>query len=192
VSIANLILNRSKERRALFSLFFSNETREYYLRELERITGISVGNIRRELNKFTEDRLFLTHRKGNLLFYKLNLKHPYYKELKKIIMSEVGIQADIQSILNKIKNIELAFIFGSFASRKASSDSDIDIMIIGNPDRETLTNKIAGLEKKFDREINYQVMKRSVYDKKKLDKNSFIFQIIEGQKIMLKGNENEL
>jgi len=35
-------------------------------------------------------------------------------------------------------------------------------------------------------------MKRSVYDKKKLDKNSFIFQIIEGQKIMLKGNENEL
>lgn len=78
MSIASLILNRSISRRKLLSLFFENENNEYYLREMARITGVPPSNVRRELKKLEEDRLFVITKKGNLLLYKLNKKHPWF------------------------------------------------------------------------------------------------------------------
>ncbi len=72
-------------------MYFTNEFKEYYLRELEKITGLSVGNIRRELNKLKEDKLFLTRRNGNQLYYQLNQKHPFYKiKAKKLIQANAA------------------------------------------------------------------------------------------------------
>ena len=48
--------------------------------------------------------------------------------------------------LNKIKT---ALIFGSFASKKEGEKSDMDLMIIGNPDITKLNNKISLLENKL-------------------------------------------
>lgn len=192
MSIANLILNKSQERRKLFSQFFANESREYYLRELERLTGIPVGNIRRELNKYTDDKLFLTKKTGNLLFYRLNTSHPLYKELKKILSTEIGIEFDLRNVLSKIKNIECACIFGSFAKGIARTDSDIDLIIIGNPKRDRLADDVAKIEKQYQREINYQVYKKELFQKKKDSKNSFVLKLLKEPKIMIIGNENEI
>lgn len=192
MSIASLILDRSQARRKLFGRFFTDESREYYLRELERLTNVPVGNIRRELNKYIEDRLFLTRRVGNLLYYRLNTKHPLYNELKKILATEIGIETRLINILSKISGIYMAFIFGSFAKRTTKSDSDIDLMIVGNPDREALAEKIGTFEKELQREINYQVRRKELFRGKCSGKSSFILKIIKEPKIFLIGNENEL
>jgi predicted nucleotidyltransferase len=192
MSLANLILKNSKERKAIFSQFISNEGEEFYLRELERITGISVGNIRRELNKYLDEELFITRKKGNLLFYKINTDHNLYPELKKILQTEIGIEADLKKELEQLDNLDFSFIFGSYAKGEAKTGSDIDLMIIGKPERKLLLNLISKLEKKYNRDINYQVNSKSTWLKKKKAKNSFVLSIVKGSTIVLIGDESEI
>ena len=64
-------LKRSKTREKLLRLYFSNPVKKYYLRELERILNLPVGNIRRELLSLEKSGLFKRGKNGkpSLLFY---------------------------------------------------------------------------------------------------------------------------
>jgi len=190
--MANLMLLRSKTRKKLLSFFLSNEQNKYYLRELERLTGVSVGNIRRELQPLKEDNFFVTERLGNLLFYKLNMQHPLYKEIKKILMTEIGIEADIKHALVKLSNIDVTFIYGSYASKKSRSDSDVDLMIVGSPNKETISDAISKLEKKYQREINYQIYSKKNYQEKLASNSSFLSELNSKPKIFLIGGSSDI
>ena len=67
-----LEITRSKLRKEILNLYFTNSEKQFYLRELERILNFSVGNIRRELLKLERIGLFKTEKKGNLTYYFLN------------------------------------------------------------------------------------------------------------------------
>lgn len=79
---------------------------------------------------------------------------PIYNELASIILKTEGVAKELQDSLSEI-GVEVAFIYGSFASGKAGVDSDIDIFIIGEVDEDNLIIKIREVEKKLSREINY-------------------------------------
>lgn len=190
--IESLYLTKSKIRRDLLVLFFSNITQKYYLRELQRMLGYSAGSIRRELLKFQKDNLFETQKTGNLLYYKLNTRHPLFNELKSIVSKTAGIEGSLKKTLLSMNNIKIAFIYGSFASKKEKASSDIDIMIIGNPNALYFNKKISELEKKIHREINPTFYTYSEYQKRKKNGSGFITDIINKPKIMLIGEENAL
>jgi len=103
--LETLYISKSKIRRDLLALFFTNPYQKYYLRELERILGYSAGSIRRELLKFQKDDLFKTEKAGNMLYYQLNTKHPLYRELKSIVAKTVGLEARIRIALSSIISI---------------------------------------------------------------------------------------
>jgi len=190
--LKTLYVTKSKIRQDLLTLFFTNPSQRYYLRELQRILGYSVGNIRRELLKFQEDKLFNTQRIGNLLYYSLNTGHPLFEELKSIVSKTVGVEGSLRKILLSIKNIKISFIYGSFASEQLKGTSDIDLMVIGNPNISILNEKIAGLEKRLKREINTTIYSWKEYKDKKEDKGGFILDLLENPKIMLTGKEDDL
>ncbi|MCX5801498.1 MAG: nucleotidyltransferase domain-containing protein [Candidatus Eisenbacteria bacterium] len=187
-----LYVTKSRIRQGLLSLFFSNPSQKYYLRQLERILGYSAGSIRRELLRFQRDNLFVTHRVGNLLYYSLNTGHPLFKELKAIVSKTVGVEGAVRKTLSSFKDIRLAFIYGSFASGREKATSDIDLMIIGRPDISVLNEKIAGLEKKLRREINPTIYSLQEYRAKKRVASGFIEEVLTAPKIMLVGKEDEL
>jgi len=190
--LETLYVSKSKIRQGLLSLFFSNPSQRYYLRQLERILGYSAGSIRRELLRFQRDNLFVTHRVGSLLYYSLDTRHPLFKELKAIVSKTVGVEGAVRRTLLSFKNIRLAFIYGSFASGREKSTSDIDLMIIGHPDISVLNEKIAELEKKLRREINPTIYSLQEYRAKKRVASGFIEEVFKAPKIMLVGKEDEL
>lgn len=190
--LKTLYVTKSKIRQDLLTLFFTNPSQRYYLRELQRILGYSVGNIRRELLKFQEDKLFNTQKIGNLLYYSLNTGHPLFEELKSIVSKTVGVEGSLRKILLSIKNIKISFIYGSFASEQLKATSDIDLMVIGNPNISILNEKIAGLENRLKREINTTIYSWKEYKDKKEDKGGFILDLLENPKIMLIGKEDDL
>lgn len=190
--LESLYISKSKIRQDLLTIFFTNPTQKYYLRELQRILGYSAGSIRRELLKFQKDNLFNTNKVGNLLFYSLNLSHPLFKELKSIVSKTVGVEGSLRKALSSLNGIKIAFIYGSFASKKEKSASDIDLMIIGNPNTSSLNEKIAGLEKRLKREINPTIYSPQEYKAKKRTNSGFIINLLKNPKIMLAGKENDL
>ena len=190
--LESLYITKSKIRQDLLTLFFTNQSQKYYLRELQRILGYSAGSIRRELLKYQKDNLFNTQKVGNLLYYSLNTKHPLFKELKSIISKTVGIEGGLRKALLSIEGIKIAFIYGSFAAKREKVTSDIDIMIIGNLNTSVLNEKVAELERILKREINISIYSPEEYERKKLLKSGFTIDVINNPKIMLVGKGDDL
>jgi len=182
---------KSKTRKALFTLYFTNPENDYYLRELERVLHIPVSMIRNELVNLEREGIFLSQRKGNLLYYSINKEYPLFLELKSIVFKTVGITGTLRQMLSEIGGVKTAFIYGSFAKKSENAASDIDLFILGDIDEDRLSGGLRRIEDILKREINYTLYsKRDFLRKKKTD--SFLKNIIDNPKIFLIGDKNEL
>lgn len=189
MSILNLV--RSRLRKRLLILYFSNPEKEFYLRELEKLLGFSVGNIRRELNQLKDEGIFKKEKKGNLLYYSLNLTSPLYNELRSLIAKTIGIEELLRKILIKIKGLHFAFIYGSFARGEGVADSDIDLFLIGSLNEIDLIKGLRSIEKQTKRVVNYTIYAIDEFKDSVRNKDSFIMNILKGKKIFLKGTHDE-
>lgn len=187
-----LKLKKSKTREKILRLFFSDITKKYYLRELERILGISVGNIRREVLSLEKSSILSKKKEGNQIYYYVNKNSPIFEEFKKIVSKTIGIEALIKESLENIRGITAAFIFGSYAKEREDQFSDIDLMIIGNPDENVLILKISKSEEELAREINYSIFSEKDIKEELRKKNVFLENVMENPKIFVKGNKNDL
>jgi predicted nucleotidyltransferase len=190
--IESLYISKSRIRRELLALFYTNPGQKYYLRELSRLLDCSVGSLRRELLKFQEDGLFLTERRGNLVFYSLNTSHPLYGEMKSIVAKTVGVVGSLKQALKSVPCVQVAFIYGSFASNRENPTSDIDVFIIGDASLMELSKVLRGVQKRLMREINPTLYVRDEYLKRKAEEGGFIKEILTKPKIMLIGTMDDL
>lgn len=174
-------------RRRLLTHYFTHADEKYYVREIARILDLDPGNLSKEFHKLAEDGLFLEDRKGRIKFYRLNPQYPLYDELKQIIFKTEGIEGSLRKLIARFSKIKLAFIYGSYAIGKENALSDVDLLIVGTPDLRKLSNQVRDLEKKLKREINFSVYSESEFQEKSAQKGSFLAEITEGPKIILKG-----
>lgn len=176
--------------RELLRLYFTNPDEKHYLRDLERLLGYPVAYIRRELIKHNKEGIFQSERQGNLVYYFVNKSYPLYEEIKSMVFKTVGVEGSLREILPALKDVDSAFIFGSFAKAEEAATSDIDLFLIGNPDEDLLIEKINDLEKKIHREINYHIYSLRDFDKAKQEGDSFISNLIKQPKVFLIGDES--
>lgn len=182
----------TKNQTLILEIFFNDPERSYYLRELARITGKQPGVFQKDINALVDKNILTSEKVANSRFFKLNKEYPLYSDLKSIFFKTVGAQGQLKSALSKIEGIGTAFIFGSFAKRNEDFLSDIDLMIIGNPDENLLISEIIKIENKIVREINYHIFSPEEWAKRMKQKDNFIRNVLLGQKIFLIGNKNGL
>lgn len=182
----------TKNQTLILEIFFNDPEKSYYLRELSRITGKQPGVFQKDINTLVEKNILTSEKVANSRFFKLNKNYPLYSEFKSIFFKTTGAQGQLNSALSGIKNIKIAFIFGSFAKKDEDSLSDIDLMIIGNPDENLLIFEIIKIENKIGREINYHIFSIEEWVKKEKQKDNFIKNVLSSPKIFLIGNENGL
>jgi predicted nucleotidyltransferase len=185
-------LFKSKTRKAIFGLYFTNPEAEYYLRELERVLNIPVSMIHKELLRLEKEGIFAAHKKGNLVYYHINKAYPLFAEFKSIVFKTIGIQGLLKEAAGKIKGVEAAFIYGSFARNSENATSDIDLLVIGNINEDELVREINCIEKSIKREINYTLYTMAEFKKKKRLKDSFISDLLESPKVFLIGDKDDL
>jgi predicted nucleotidyltransferase len=173
----------------LRALYFSNPAKKYYANQLGRIIGDSAGNVRNEMANLADGGLFEREQVGNLIMYKLNTKHPMYKELYALIKKSVGVEGSLQKAFRSVPGIAAAFVFGSFAQNREHESSDIDLFIIGEPDRDALRKAIYEQEKALGRQINHHLYSQEDWNSNKHKGAGFILNIMENAKLFLIGNE---
>jgi predicted nucleotidyltransferase len=90
---------------------------------------------------------------GNQHHYQANPRCPIYAELIAIVKKTVGLTEPIREALSPLsKKIDWAFVFGSVASGKESSASDIDLMIIGDVSFSEVANTLYSMQEALGRE----------------------------------------
>ena len=182
-------LSKSKARRALLALFFTNSEQEYFPRQLERLSGIFVGNLQKELIKMEQAGLLESRRLGMLKLYKLNVRHPLYPELKSVVAKTVGLEETIRGELAKIEGIKAACIYGSFARGEPRARSDVDLLLLGDAQEKPLLRALKSLEDKLQREINYTLYTPAEWRKRKAAKDSFVMEVLKQPRIPLIGEK---
>lgn len=187
-----LEITRSRLRKKIFSYFFSNRSASLYLREIASILKEDPGNLSKELSKLEREGIFISTLRGNQKYFSLNEKHPLYKELKSVIFKTIGVEGSLRKIVDGIDGIKLSFIYGSFAQNKENSASDIDILIVGSPNEDKIIEQIDILEKRLQREINYNIYSEREFKERIRKKDSFILNTLKRPKIILKGSLNEI
>lgn len=182
---------KSKTRASILKLFFNAPEEEYYLRQVEKLTGYSAGNLRREIIRLETDGLFLSRYIGKIKLYKLNKKYPLYSEIKNIVRKTIGIESVLKSALGRSKDIDFCFIYGSFAEGKENVISDIDIIVISDVKPKVIKALLYDCQSEIGREINSIIYSRKEFLDKLSEKKHFVSTVAKRKKIFLKGNENE-
>jgi predicted nucleotidyltransferase len=183
---------KSKTRREIFRLYFTNPDNEYYLRELERLLSIPVSMIRKELLRLVADGVFDSRKVGNLTYFYINKEYPLFDELSSIVFKTIGIKGLLQKTLEKLSGIQVAFIYGSFAKNEANASSDVDLFLVGDIEEDELVREINELEKRLKREINYSVYSKRDFTEKKRKRDPFIVDLLENPKIFLIGDKHDI
>jgi len=182
----------SRVRVEILSVFLMNPKRELYVREVERLTGEDYKNVSMELRNLEEIGLLSSRNEGNLKYFSLNKGFVIYEELKSIFMKTKGAVGILREAVSTKRHIDYAFIYGSFATGEERTESDIDVMVIGGISLEEVLALIRGPEEKLSREINVSLYDLQEMRKRVKDRDSFIMEVLEGSKIMLVGDEDEL
>lgn len=182
----------SRVRVELLSLFFLHAGRDFYLREIARLTGEDYKSVSMEAESLEAIGLLSSRREGNLKYFKLNHDFPLHNELRSIFLKARGASQTLREVLQPVGGIELAFIYGSFASGTETGKSDIDLMVIGAAALEEILKRIREPEETLGREINVSLFESAEIKQRLGNGDPFISRVLSEPKTMLIGDENDL
>jgi len=180
---------KSKLRKDILALYFSDPKGDYYIREIERLLGRPAAYIRRELIGLEKKGLLVSEFRGKERFFCLNSQYPLYKQVEEIVLKTIGAPMLLGKVFENFSNIEVAFIYGTFAIKQSDLASEVDLMIIGKPNLNKLAQEIKKVKQKTGRTIYYQVYSAEDFDKGAKLRDSVIKIALASEKIYLKGLE---
>jgi predicted nucleotidyltransferase/predicted transcriptional regulator with HTH domain len=184
------VIGRSEIRKKIILLFVYNQRKEFYLSEIARKVKTTPGTAQRELNRLLSQDFITFRKRGNLNIYRLNESYTLLPEIEAVVRKTIGIEVELGNELSRVKGIQFAFLFGSYAKGGLKSDSDIDLFIIGTPDEDDVYRAVQKVEDSVGREINYHLADETEFAQK--SRTSSFHREILAKPLMIMGNENEL
>ena len=180
-------------RRRVLGLLLLHPGQRYYLREIARLTGTVPGTLKRELTKLEQAGALVVEKRGNQAHYMANRDCPIFEELAGILRKTSAL-VDVLSegLMPLAEQIDVAFVFGSMASGKANSASDIDLMVIGNAGFGDVVARLHPLQESLGREINPKLYSRTEWQKLVREQSAFVRDVLGKQKLFVIGNEQDL
>lgn len=178
---------RSKVRQRLLTYYFTNPMARHHLRDLAARLGIDPSNLSKELARLEREGLYRSEVIGRQKYFQLNREYPLFTEVRNIVAKTVGAVPMIAQSLKKVRGIEEAYLYGSFARDQQDAASDIDVIMIGAPDEKLLAEAARKLEKRLGREINYTVLTRGEFERRRNRKDAFLESVWQNQCVSLIG-----
>jgi hypothetical protein len=143
----------SRTRIKLLMRFFLNPDTTAYLRGLADEFDESTNAIRVELNRFEDAGMLTSESIGNKKMYKANNKHPLFGDLRSILMKYIGIDKIIEEVIDRMGRLDRMYLTGDYANGKDSGI--IDLVFIGDMDKEYLVKLVAKVEKLIHRKVRF-------------------------------------
>lgn len=130
--------------------------------ELARLVGTSLPTAMRELGRLADAELLTVDTVGRRAVYRPNRRHPLSDAVSQIALFTYGPQPVIARELATVPGIAEAAIFGSWAARRAGEagppPGDIDVLVVGDPDRDALYEASLRAEAVVRREVNVTLL----------------------------------
>jgi IclR helix-turn-helix domain./Nucleotidyltransferase domain. len=173
----SLLLGRSKIRQRILALIMDGPDRRMHLRGIARAVGTSAGTAARELGRLEEAGLVRRTREGNQVYFEARPEQPLFGQIRDVVRQVAGAPMILRRHLSGLAGVERAVIFGSYAHGPLKPDSDVDILIVGTPDRDELTDRLEMASLEVSRPVNEVVMTREELDARRVRGDRFVESI---------------
>ena len=178
---------RSSARRQLLTYYFTNPTARHHLRDLASRLRLDPSNLSKELRRLEREGLFRSEIVGRQKYFQLNTSYPLFREVRSIVTKTIGAVPLIAQSLKNIREIDEAYLYGSFAKNQQDAASDIDVLIIGKPDATAIAETVRKLERQLGREINYTALTPKELQSRRKRKDPFLENVWHNKRVPLLG-----
>ena len=144
-------------RKKILEIFLMNPFTEIHIREIARISNVSLNNVDNSMRLFVKDDMFKRRSVSNMVFLKPNLENEsllkmfellelakrkaFYDKNKKIARLLRKYTQDVIDLSNK--RVQLLILFGSIARGEWAEGSDIDILAVVSKKDKNVTQVLS-------------------------------------------------
>lgn len=155
-----LPLLRSKLQAEVLALVLLGPEQEWSLTDLASRAGVSVSSVQREVDRAEQAGVVSSRRLGSTRLVKA-ADSPLTGPLAELLLRSFGPRQVLAEELAGVEGIEAAYLFGSWAARYAGepgrAPADLDVLVIGVPDRDDLDDAAQRAEGRLAREVNVTI-----------------------------------
>lgn len=153
---------RSRQQTTILALVLGDPDVELSLTEIAERTGAPLPSVHREVRRAESAGLVTSRKVGNARMVRANVDSPYYAGLADLLTRAFGVPALLAEELGSIDGIDEAYLFGSWAARYAGQPGtrpvgDIDLLVLGRPDRTALYEAAHRAERWLGREVQVTI-----------------------------------
>ncbi len=142
----------------LMGLVLTHPDRDFGTLELLKHMGSSRSSGSNVLGRWVASGLLRERRVGNQRRLSANRDFLLFPELRKIVVKTVGLAEPLCAALEPIAaSLSEAFIFGSVATGSDTSESDIDVALVGDVDLFTVSPLIDQAEQVLGRRVHVNI-----------------------------------
>ena len=159
---ALLPILRSQQQGEILALLLGDPDLELSLTEIAARTGAPHPSVYREIQRAEQAGLVTTRKMGNMRLVRANTASPYYPGLADVLTRAFGVPAVLAEVLRPVGGIAAAYIYGSWAARHDGQAGqrpvgDIDVLVLGEPDRDRLYDALSTAEERLGRPIQVTI-----------------------------------
>jgi predicted nucleotidyltransferase len=116
-----------------------------------------------------------------------------FEELSGLFRKTSGTVVVLEEALEPLKaQIDVAFLFGSFARGEEHAQSDIDVLLAGNLDFVDAVSALHPFQNSLKPEINPVVYSREEFSRKWSEGGRFVRELLAGPRLFIQGSENDI
>lgn len=142
------------KRKKILDVFFKDPFKEAHLREVVRLSEVSLSNVDNSMRLFVKEDMFKRREVSNMVFFKPNLESETLLKTFEFLEMEkrnifYGRNKKIARLLQKYTNnvvdlsnkkIQIVILFGSVARGDWAKDSDVDMLaVVSTKENEVTT-----------------------------------------------------
>ncbi len=192
LSASDLLFPLQYRGKAL-ALLLSQPQRRLHVREIARLTNTVAGTMSKELDRLHKAGLLDQHRVGNQVQFSANQQHPVFPELSALLRKTIGLADVLKAALSSaLDRIAVAFVFGSVARSSETSNSDVDVIIIGQLAFGEAVGLLYEAQTTLHRDINPKVFAVAEWQASLKTKSPFVLDVASKPKLFLIGSQHEL
>lgn len=153
---------------------------------------MSAASLHRELERAEAAGLIAKDDSRRPFVYRPDTDSPLLSAITDLLEMTVGAEREIARVLAEIEGVRAAAIFGSRASATDRPRSDIDLLVIGEPDERQLRSTLRRLGKRLGRQIDLTLLRPKQLAELVRDENPFLATVLDRPRQDLIGNVDEL
>ena len=181
----------SRARAEVLRILFGLSGAEVYLSEIARRSGMAEQGVDEQLRIFCVLELVTSRPDGNRRYFRANTAHPFYSDLRSIVLKSSGLRDVLAAALTSPK-IEIAFVFGSIARREERAESDVDLMVIGDLGHREAAPSLRPLSENLGREVNSCFFTRAEIARRVQIDEPFFTRVLSAPKLFVVGDDDGL